>query len=71
LESAVERLHLRHCGVILCGLQPQPASTLQRSELGKGQSSVVFCPDIEHGIAAAEEHLRSRGSLPPLAVHES
>jgi SulP family sulfate permease len=64
LESAVERLRRSRCAVIFCGLQPQPARVLQRSELGSTHSTVQHCPDIEAAIAAAEEALRGR-SLPP------
>jgi SulP family sulfate permease len=52
LESAIERLRVSHCRAILCGLQQQPARVLQRSDLSKPESSVMFCPDIDAALAA-------------------
>jgi SulP family sulfate permease len=57
LESAVDRLRKSRCAVILCGLQPQPARVLSRSELGHAQHGVKNCEDIASAITAAEEHL--------------
>jgi SulP family sulfate permease len=60
LESALERLRSSRCLAILSGLQPQPAELLQKSTLGHQQAPIVFCPDTESAIEAAEAHLRTR-----------
>jgi SulP family sulfate permease len=53
LESAIARLRASQCRAILCGLQQQPARVLQRSELSKPESGVLFCPDIDTALAAS------------------